>query len=64
MAMNYVMLAFLDDFIKFRLAELRDFIMYFPFAALAVIGLLLRLAAWIQHLRYGWIAPRRVGAER
>ena len=62
-AMNYVMLAFLDDFIKFRLAELRDFIMYFPFAALAVIGLLLRLAAWIQHLRYGWIAPRRVGAE-
>ena len=62
-AMNYVMLAFLDDFIKFRLAELRDFIMYFPFAALAVIGLLLRLAASIQDLSHARTPPRRVGAE-
>ena len=62
-AINYLMLGFLDDFIKFRLAELRDFIMYFPFAALAVIGLLLRLAAWIQNLSYAWTAPRRVSAQ-
>jgi hypothetical protein len=49
-AMNYIMLAFIDDFIRFRFTDLRDFLLYFPFAALAIIGPLLRLAAWMQNL--------------
>jgi hypothetical protein len=62
-AMNYIMLSFIDDFKHFRLTDLRDLILYFPFAALAIIGLLLRLAAWTQNLSRAWTAPRRLGAH-
>jgi hypothetical protein len=62
-AMNYIMLAFIDDFKNFRLTDLRDLFLYFPFAAFAIIGLLLRLATWIQNLIQAWTAPRRLGAH-
>jgi hypothetical protein len=62
-AMNYIMLAFLYDFIQFRLADLRDLLLYFPFAALAIIALLLRLATWMRNLRQAWTASRGVGAH-
>jgi hypothetical protein len=62
-AMNYIMLAFIDDFVRFRLGDLRDFMLYFPFAALAIIGPLLRLAAWMQTLRHAWTKPRQLRAQ-
>ena len=47
-AMNYIAFAFLGDFIGFPLGDWRMVVRYLPFAALAVAGPALRLAAWVQ----------------
>ena len=49
-AMNYIAFAFLDDFIKFQF-DWRSVVRYLPFAALAVAGPALRLAAWLHDQR-------------
>jgi hypothetical protein len=50
-AMNYIALAFLLDFKRFPMDDLRQSLAYLPFAALAIIGPALRFAAWIHdHL--------------
>ena len=62
LAMNYIALAFIKDFARHGIGSFRDIllygtgssqdiIMYVPFAALAILGPMLRLAAWIQRLR-------------
>ena len=56
-AMNYIAFAFLIDFVKFPLNDLRDAAFYMPFAALSTVGPLLRLAAWMQKLRRTRTAP-------
>jgi hypothetical protein len=48
-AMNYIAFAFLLDFAKFPSSDLRQSVAYLPFAALAIIGPALRLAAWVQN---------------
>ena len=68
LAMNYIALAFIKDFARPGIASFRDLfldgtgtsqviIMYVPFAALAVLGPMLRLAAWIRK-------PRQREAEK
>ena len=47
-ATNYIAFAFLLDFAKFPLDNLRQGLAYFPFLALAVIAPALRLAAWVR----------------
>ncbi len=56
-AMNYIAFAFLIDFVKFPLNDLRDAALYMPFAALSTVGPLLRLAAWMQKLSRTRTAP-------
>jgi hypothetical protein len=48
-AMNYIALAFLLDFKRLPLNDLRESLEYLPFAALAIIGPALRFAAWVQY---------------
>jgi hypothetical protein len=48
-AMNYIALAFLLDFKRFPLNDLRESLTYLPFATLAIIGPALRFAAWVQY---------------
>jgi|HubBroStandDraft_5_1064220.scaffolds.fasta_scaffold14082_3 hypothetical protein len=48
-AMNYIALAFLLDFKRFPTNDLRENLAYLPFAALAIIGPMLRFAAWLQN---------------
>ncbi len=55
-AMNYIALAFLLDFKRFPISDLRQSLAYLPFAALAIIGPALRFAAWLRNL-----PPRRLG---
>jgi hypothetical protein len=55
--MNFILLAFLKDFIR-RPFEYG----YLPFVAMAIVALLLRLAAWISHLRETRASP--LSAER
>jgi hypothetical protein len=55
-AMNYIALAFLLDFKRFPIRDLRQNLAYLPFAALAIIGPALRFAAWLRNL-----PPRRLG---
>jgi hypothetical protein len=63
LAMNYIAFAFLKDFARHGIGSFRDMIlyqtggyhdilMYVPFAALAILGPLLRLAAWVKKLRH------------
>lgn len=49
-AMNYIALAFFMDFAKFPINSLTTAALYLPFAALAAMGPLLKLAAWMQKL--------------
>jgi hypothetical protein len=56
-AMNYIAFAFLKDFVKFPLSDLRNALLYLPFAGLATIGPMLKLAAWMQKMRYTRAAP-------
>ncbi len=62
LAMNYIAFAFLKDFTRHGIGSFRDIIlygtggfqdiiMYVLFTALAIVGPMLRLAAWIQKLR-------------
>jgi hypothetical protein len=50
-AMNYIGLVFLLDFAKLPLHDLRLGVAYIPFAGLAIIGPVLRFAAWLQNNR-------------
>jgi hypothetical protein len=60
-AMNYIAFAFLKDFARPGIVGLGDILygsghfhmMYVPFAGLAFIAPMLRLAAWIQKIRQG-----------
>lgn len=63
LAMNYIALAFIKDFARHGIGSFRDIllygtsvsqdiIMYVPFAAIAILGPMLRLAAWIVKLRH------------
>jgi len=47
---NYIALAFIDDFKRFRVSDFYDGIAYLPFAALAVAGLILNLVVGAQTL--------------
>jgi hypothetical protein len=63
-AMNYIALAFLLDFKRFPMNDLRESLAYLPFATLAIIGPLLRFVAWV-HDHLSWklgrlIRPRGV----
>jgi hypothetical protein len=63
-AMNYIALAFLLDFKRFPLNDLRESLTYLPFAILAIIGPALRFAAWVQyHLSRNW-APFQLPAAK
>ena len=66
LAMNYIAFAFLKDFARHGIGSFRDIIfygagsfqdiiMYVPFTALAIVGPMLRLAAWTQKLDYARI---------
>jgi hypothetical protein len=64
-AMNYIALAFLLDFKRFPMNDMREILAYLPFAALAIIGPVLRFAAWF-HNHLSWkvgrlIRPRGLG---
>lgn len=49
LAMNYVLLAFADDFLRDPLASgIRHALLYWPFAALVIAGPTLRLAAFVS----------------
>jgi hypothetical protein len=48
-AMNYIALAFILDFVKFPIGDFREGVIYLPFAALAIVGPALKLAAWTQN---------------
>jgi hypothetical protein len=59
LAINYIALAFLKDFVRPTIGSLHEillygtanskaFVMYVPFSVLAILGPMLRLAAWIQ----------------
>jgi hypothetical protein len=59
LAMNYIALAFLKDFARHGIhsfantlscgtGDWRHVVFYVPFAVLAVVGPLLRLAAWVR----------------
>lgn len=53
--MNYLAYAFAVDFLRDPLAGgLRHAVLYWPFAALAIVGPGLRLAAAAQHLAHRW----------
>ena len=58
-AMNYIALAFLLDFKRFPMNDLRGSLAYLPFAALAIIGPMLRFAAWF-HNRWSWKLGRLI----
>ena len=50
-AMNYIAVAFLLDFKRLHLNDLREGLTYLPFTTLAIVGPALRFAAWVQfHL--------------
>jgi hypothetical protein len=54
LAINYIALAFLKDFARLGRGTFQDYhviIMYIPFAALSILGPILRLAAWIKRKR-------------
>jgi len=51
LTMNYIALAFFYDFAKFHASDFHALLKYFPFAILAVAGLMLRLAAWVTKER-------------
>ena len=57
LAMNYIAYAFIKDFTRhgvggfYGAGAFHDIFKYAPFAALAIIGPMLRFAAWIQKLR-------------
>lgn len=55
-AMNYIALAFLLDFKRFPVDNLRESLIYLPFLALAIIGPALRFAAWVHNL-----LPKKLG---
>ena len=58
-AMNYIALAFLMDFRRVPLDDLRQTLAYLPFATLAVLGPALRFAAWARN---NWVhIPRKLG---
>ena len=70
LAMHYIAYAFIKDFtrhgmggfqdmIPYGSGGLHDMIKYAPFAALAIIGPMLRFAAWIQKLRMSGQAIER-----
>ena len=48
-AMNYIALVFVLDFAQFRLYDFSEGLKYLPFAALAIVGPALKLAAWAQN---------------
>jgi hypothetical protein len=63
-AMNFIAFAFLVDFKRLPLNDLRESLIYLPFTSLAIIGPALRIAAWVQnHLsrNYPFPAPGRQG---
>lgn len=54
--MNYIAYAFIKDFTSHGVGDVYgagafDILKYAPFAALAIIGPMLRFAAWIKRLR-------------
>jgi hypothetical protein len=55
-AMNYVALAFILDFAKTSFSSFLQVILYVPFATLAIIAPLLKLAAWMLSARLAWAA--------
>ena len=46
--MNYIAFAFLIHFRRHRLNDLSSAVQYSPFAALAIVGPMFKLAAWAQ----------------
>jgi hypothetical protein len=62
LAMNYIALAFIKDFVRPGITSFQNifvlgtgsfqlFIMYAPFIALMILGMMLRFAAWIERAR-------------
>jgi hypothetical protein len=51
-AMNYIALTFLIHFHRPHLTDLSSAVQYSPFAALAIVGPMLRLAAWAKSHRH------------
>ena len=60
-AMNYIAMAFLLDFAKLPSYDFYDALKYLPFAALAIGGPILKIAAWAQRHTPGWLARLRTG---
>ncbi len=50
-AMNYIALAFLYDFMRFVPSDLHNALKYLPFTALAIVGPMVKLAAWSRTQR-------------
>jgi hypothetical protein len=48
-AMNYIALAFILDFVKFPLSDFREGVKYLPFAVFAIVGPTIKLAAWARN---------------
>jgi hypothetical protein len=62
-AMNYIVFAFLLDFARFPLGDLRQDLAYIPFLTLAIIGPALRLAAWTRAELFG-LGPGKIGSVK
>jgi hypothetical protein len=52
--MNYIAYAFFVDFMRFPLLGVKHIVAYLPFLVLAIVGPLLRLAAWTLRIRHRW----------
>lgn len=52
-AMNYIAMAFLKDFARLPSHNLLSELRYLPFAALAIIGPILKLTAWAAQAAHG-----------
>ena len=62
-AMNYIALVFVLDFAQFRSYDFGEGLKYMPFAALAIVGPALKLAAWAQN-NVKYVFVRLGGASR
>lgn len=63
-AMNYIALVFILDFTGTPIHDFREAVLYLPFAALALAGPALNLAAWVQKLRHAPIGLGRAPVPR
>ncbi len=63
-AMNYIAYAFIKDFTRVPIYDLAQAVKYLPFAAFAIGGVALNLAAWAMKLRHAPVKLSRPPVSR